>query len=228
MPDEADVKLQSYNIRKNGGFYRRYFKRPLDFMISFLALIVLCPFFFLISILIKLTSKGPIFYTQLRPGKDQKIFKLYKFRTMIQGADRYQKIGVEVYENDQRVTPLGKFLRRFKIDELPQLINVLKGEMSIVGPRPSLPEYLAQYEDWELERFKVRPGLTGLAQVNGNIYLDRKERSAYDVQYVRKVSFVLDLKIVLKTIAVAFYGEEKFINKLSEVDEHVSERDAHK
>ncbi len=214
--------------KKKYGLYRRYFKRPLDFTLSLLALIVLCPFFFFISILIKLTSKGPIFYTQLRPGKDQKIFKLYKFRTMIQGADRYQKIGVEVYENDQRVTPLGKFLRRFKIDELPQLINVLKGEMSIVGPRPSLPEYLAQYEDWELERFKVRPGLTGLAQVNGNIYLDRKERSAYDVQYVRKVSFVLDLKIVLKTIAVAFYGEEKFINKLSEVDEHVSERDAHK
>jgi len=223
MAGEGDKRPQ-----KKYGLYRRYFKRPLDFSLSLLALIVLCPFFFLISILIKLTSKGPIFYTQLRPGKDQKIFKLYKFRTMIQGADRYQKIGVEVYENDQRVTPLGKFLRRFKIDELPQLINVLKGEMSIVGPRPSLPEYLAQYEDWELERFKVRPGLTGLAQVNGNIYLDRKERSAYDVQYVRKVSFILDLKIVLKTIAVAFYGEDKFINKQSEVDEHVLERDAHK
>lgn len=224
MPGGAELKPQ----KEKRGLYRRYFKRPLDFSLSLLALIVLCPFLFLISILIKLTSKGPVFYTQLRPGKDQKIFKLYKFRTMIQGADRYQKVGVEVYENDNRVTPLGKFLRRFKIDELPQLINVLKGEMSIVGPRPSLPEYLAQYEDWELERFKVRPGLTGLAQVNGNIYLDRKERSAYDVQYVRKVSFVLDLEIVLKTIVVAFCGEEKFINKQSEVDGHVLERNAHK
>ncbi len=228
MPDEADVKPQFHDACKNGGLYSRYLKRPLDVLLSLLALIVLSPLFCLISVLIKLTSEGPIFYTQLRPGKDQKVFKLYKFRTMIQGADRYQQVGVEVYEDDNRVTPLGKFLRRSKIDELPQLINVLKGEMSIVGPRPSLPEYLEQYEDWELERFKVRPGLTGLAQVNGNIYLDRKERSAYDVQYVRNVSFALDLKIVLKTVAVAFCGEDKFINKQSEPNAHTLRRDVHK
>ncbi len=194
--------------------YRKYIKRILDFVLSFIALIILSPVFLIIAILIKLDSKGPVFYTQYRVGKGQKLFKIYKFRTMVEGADRYQKIGVEVKNDDSRITSVGKYLRRFKLDELPQLLNILKGDMSFVGPRPTLQEYLGQYETWELKRFEARPGLTGLAQINGNIYLERKERSVYDVEYVKEMSFVSDLKIILKTIAIVLFGEDKFINKV--------------
>jgi len=185
----------------------------MDFILALIALIILLPLLLIVAILIKLDSKGPVFYTQLRPGKNQKVFKVYKFRTMVQGADKYQKVGVEVRKDDNRITSLGRFLRRFKIDELPQLINILKGDMSIVGPRPSLPEYLEQYEKWELDRFLVRPGLTGLAQINGNIYLNRKEKSAYDIRYVKEMSFFLDIKIIIKTVLIVLFGEDKFVNK---------------
>jgi len=188
-------------------------KRLLDFILSLTTLIILSPLLLVVALLIKLDSKGPVFYTQLRPGKNQKVFKVYKFRTMVQGADKHQKVGVEVKQDDSRITSLGRFLRRFKIDELPQLINILKGDMSIVGPRPSLPEYLQQYEEWELERFLVKPGLTGLAQVNGNIYLEREEKSAYDIRYVKEMSFFLDIKIIIKTVAIVLFGEDKFVNK---------------
>jgi len=193
--------------------YARYIKRILDFILSLIAMLLLWPILIIVSVLIKLDSSGPVFYTQLRPGKNQKLFKLYKFRTMIQGADKYQKVGIEVKQDDSRITFLGRFLRRTKIDELPQLINILKGDMSIVGPRPSLPEYLEQYEDWELERFLVRPGLTGLAQINGNIYLKREEKSVYDVKYIKEMSFFLDAKIIIKTVLIVLCGEDKFINK---------------
>src|SRR5690606_9196155 len=144
---------------------------------------------------------------------DMKIFKVYKFRTMVKDAVKYQKVGVEVKGNDSRITNFGKFLRRFKIDELPQLFNVLKGDMSIVGPRPTLPEYLEQYEEWELKRFDVKPGLTGLAQINGNIYLERKEKSLYDIEYIKKIGFFTDMKIIFKTIAIVIFGEDKFVRK---------------
>lgn len=193
--------------------YVQYVKRGCDFILALTALILLLPFLIIVAVLIKLDSPGNIFYTQERPGKNQKVFKVYKFRTMKVGADRRQKVGVEVMKDDDRITPLGKFLRRFKIDELAQLINIVKGDMSIVGPRPTLPEYLDQYEEWEKERFVVRPGLTGLAQVNGNIYLERKQKSKYDVVYVKHVSLWMDIKIILKTVAIVILGEEKFVNK---------------
>ncbi len=193
--------------------YVQYVKRGCDFILALTALILLLPFLIIVAALIKLDSPGNIFYTQERPGKNQKVFKVYKFRTMKVGADRRQKVGVEVMKDDDRITPLGKFLRRFKIDELAQLINIVKGDMSIVGPRPTLPEYLDQYEEWEKERFAVRPGLTGLAQVNGNIYLERKQKSKYDVVYVKHVSLWMDIGIILKTVAIVILGEEKFVNK---------------
>jgi len=190
-----------------------YIKRLLDIVISLMALIFLLPVFILVALMIKLDSNGPIFFIQKRLGKNMKMFNIYKFRTMVPDAVKYQKVGVEVKGDDFRITRIGKILRRFKIDELAQLINVLKGDMSIVGPRPTLPEYIDHYEEWELRRFEVRPGLTGLAQVNGNIYLDRQEKSAYDIKYIEQMSFITDLKIILKTVAIILFGEDRFVNK---------------
>lgn len=193
--------------------YKKYGKRMIDFILSSLAILVLLPVLVIVAILIKIDSPGTVLFVQDRPGKDKKIFKVYKFRTMVVGADRFQKVGIEVKKDDARITPLGRFLRRFKIDELAQLFNILKGDMSIVGPRPTLPEYVEQYEEWELKRFDVRPGLTGLAQVNGNIYLDRTEKSKYDIEYVENITFWNDLKIIFKTVAIVICGEEKFVKK---------------
>ena len=193
--------------------YSKYFKRVLDFGLSLIALLVLSPLLILVAILIKLGSEGPIFFMQERPGKGQKIFKVYKIRTMVKDAVKQQEVGVEVIGSDARITTIGKFLRRFKIDELAQLINILKGDMSIVGPRPTLPEYVSLYEEWELLRFSVRPGLTGLAQINGNIFLKQQEKSVYDVKYIENISFLNDIKIILKTVAIVFLGEEKFVKK---------------
>lgn len=203
--------MESIKIKQT--IYSKYFKRSIDFTLSLIALLALSPLLIIVAILIKIGSEGPIFFRQERPGKNQRIFKVYKFRTMVKDAVKQQKVGVEVVGSDTRITPFGKFLRRFKIDELAQLINILKGDMSIVGPRPTLPEYIEQYEEWELKRFDVRPGLTGLAQINGNIYLDRQEKSAYDVKYIENISFINDIKIILKTVAIVFLGEDKFVNK---------------
>lgn len=210
---QAQSKKEVEFKERHRGIYERYFKRFFDFTVAFFAIIVLLPFMIIICILIKLDSKGPVLFIQERPGKNMKIFKVYKFRTMEEDAVKYQKVGVEVIGNDSRITPFGKILRRFKIDELPQLINILKGDMSIVGPRPTLPDYLEQYEKWELKRFEVRPGLTGLAQINGNIYLERQEKSMFDIKYIDEISFWGDIKIILKTIAIVIFGEDKFINK---------------
>lgn len=203
--------MDSIKIKQT--IYSKYFKRLLDFVLSLIAILILSPLLIVVAILIRIGSEGPVFFRQERPGKAQKIFKVYKFRTMVKDAVKHQKVGIEVIGSDTRITTFGKFLRRFKIDELAQLINILKGDMSIVGPRPTLPEYIEQYEEWELKRFDVRPGLTGLAQINGNIYLDRQEKSAYDVKYIENISFINDIKIILKTVAIVFLGEDKFVNK---------------
>lgn len=201
----------SIQLKDNNGLYKKYIKRFLDFTLSTLALICLSPLLILVSIAIKIDSQGPIFFTQERPGENEKLFKVYKFRTMVEGAVNQQKVGFEVKGNDSRITPLGKFLRRYKIDELAQLINILKGDMSIVGPRPTLPDYISQYEEWEMKRFNSKPGLTGLAQVNGNIYLQRQEKSTYDIIYIEQISFSNDIKIIFKTIAIVIFGEDKFV-----------------
>ncbi len=200
-------------MNAGNGIYARHMKRYLDLIISSAILVLLSPFLAIVALLIKLDSPGGIIYRQARPGKDQVVFDIYKFRTMRMGADRCQKVGVEVMKDDARITPLGRLLRRFKIDELAQLVNVMKGDMSLVGPRPTLPEYLDRYEEWEKKRFSVRPGLTGLAQVNGNIYLTREEKSRYDVMYAEHVSLWSDIRIILKTVAIVLLGEEKFIRK---------------
>lgn len=187
-------------------------KRGFDIFVSFFLIIFLTPILVLIATCIKVTSKGPVFFFQERPGKNGKLFKIFKFRTMELGSEKMIK-GVEVLKNDPRVTKIGKILRRTKIDELPQLINVLKGDMSLVGPRPERVDSLNDYTDEISKRLLVRPGMTGLAQVSGNIYLTLQERYELDIYYVENQNFLLDIKILLRTIGVVLFGEEKYRNQ---------------
>lgn len=188
-------------------------KRFFDIVFSVACLLLLSPFLIISALLVATTSKGPIFFKQGRLGKNGKIFELYKFRTMTH-KDRNNTD--EVFLDNQEVTEIGKILRRLKIDELPQLFNILKGDMSFVGPRPCLPELRKQFDENGEKRLKVRPGLSGLAQINGNIYLEWPERWKYDAEYVDNCSFWLDIKIIFKTFLIVFLGEEKFVKKNNE------------
>lgn len=183
--------------------YRRFIKRLLDFILSLLALIVLSPVFLVISISIKVNSKGPVFFLQERLGKNGKVFKIIKFRTMIVNAEHIGD-GLKIKsENDNRITKVGKILRKTSLDELPQLINVIKGDMSIVGPRPPVtyyPHKFDEYSEKQKKRFEVRPGITGLAQIRVRNSASWDERIEIDVEYVKKVTFTQDVIIILKTI----------------------------
>lgn len=189
-----------------------FIKRCFDVFLSFIGIIALMPFLLLISILIVLTSKGPAIFVQERPGKNKKIFKIYKFRTMKPGSDRMIK-GKEVLNDDDRVTKLGAILRRLKLDELPQLFNILKGNMSLIGPRPERIASLEDYDEEISKRLNVRPGITGLAQVSGNIYLDLLDRYKMDVYYTENFSLRLDIRIFFRTVFVVLLGEKRFKNK---------------
>ena len=189
-----------------------FFKRFADIFLSLLILIIFFPFLLVLAILIKLTSKGPVMFTHERPGKNRKLFKIYKLRTMYLGSETMVK-GQEVLKDDDRITSIGKFLRRAKIDELPQILNIIKGEMSLIGPRPERVASLEEY-NYEIEkRLNVRPGMTGLAQVSGNIYLELEDRYKYDVYYAEHFSILLDIKIILRTFGVVLFGEEKYKHK---------------
>lgn len=187
--------------------YNDIIKRLFDFIIALVLLIICFPFFLLVSILIKLESSGPIFFKQERLGKNGKKFTIYKFRTMY---DKIRDVNAEVFGNNSEVTKVGKILRRFKIDELPQLINVVIGELSLVGPRPWVKKSLDAIGENKDKRLSVKPGLTGLAQVNGNIYISKEERLKFDLIYIEQLSFLIDFKIVLKTFFVLLFGEAKF------------------
>ncbi len=191
--------------------YRNFFKVFLDFTAAFvIILLVLIPML-IIAILVLVESNGPLFFRQQRVGKDLKLFRVFKFRTM---THEKRIVGDQpIIGKADGVTKVGYYLRRYKIDELPQLLNVLLGDMSLVGPRPSVPEQLANMSEEEQRRYSVRPGLTGLAQINGNIHLSWKERFVYDLEYVNKVTFWNDIKIIFKTIFIVVLGEKKFINK---------------
>lgn len=193
----------SLNIQKG-------IKRTLDLVFSFLMLILFLPLWLLVMILIKLDSPGPVFFLDKRPGFNLQFFHVYKFRTMWQDAEKTPK-GQEVMLDDERITRIGRFLRRYKIDEVPQLLNVIKGEMSLVGPRPEAMANLSGYNEDELKRFRIKPGITGLAQVNGNIYISLEERHKYDVYYIENFSLGLDFKIIIRTIGVVLFGEQKFV-----------------
>ncbi|MGI6711912.1 MAG: sugar transferase [Bacillota bacterium] len=178
-------------------------KRLVDFIGALILLVVSSPLLMLFALLIKVTSPGEIFFRQERLGKDGRIFKIYKFRTMVQGA-QFLGSGMYVEENDTRITPLGKWLRETSLDELPQLINVLKGEMSLVGPRPAPLHHLSKYDDTQRKRLLMKPGLTGWAQIKGRNEILWPERIAYDLWYLEHQSLLLDFYIILKTVALVF------------------------
>ncbi|WP_347862233.1 sugar transferase [Salimicrobium sp. PL1-032A] len=187
-------------------------KRFVDIVLSATILITFLPAWVIIAILIKATSEGPVFFLQERPGQNKDIFKVHKFRTMRPGSEKMVK-GQEVMKGDARVTKIGNFLRRTKIDELPQIINVLKGEMSLIGPRPERIESLEDYTHETEKRLNMKPGMTGLAQVSGNIHLPLEDRYKYDVYYVENYSLWLDAKILMRTVGVVILGEEKYVGK---------------
>lgn len=177
-------------------------KRILDIIFSILGILILSPLLLIVAIIIKIESRGSVIFKQKRIGKDGKVFNIYKFRSMVVGAE---KMGTGVYskKGDKRVTRVGKFIRMTSIDELPQLVNILKGEMSVIGPRPVLTYHPWKYEEYteeQLKRFNVRPGVTGWAQIHGRKDVEWNERIKLDVFYVDNISFILDLKIFLKTI----------------------------
>lgn len=187
-------------------------KRIFDICVSLVVLVPFFPVWVIIALLVKLTSPGPVFFLQDRPGKDKKIFKVYKFRTMRPGSETMIK-GVEVMKDDDRVTAIGHFLRRSKLDEIPQCLNVLKGEMSLIGPRPERVASLADYDDEISKRLNMLPGMTGLAQVSGNLYLSLQDRYKLDVYYVEHYSLWLDIKILMRTVGVVLLGEERYVDK---------------
>ncbi|MCA0150371.1 sugar transferase [Rossellomorea vietnamensis] len=198
-------------------------KRLLDIVVSLIVLIPFFPLWLFIAFLIKVTSTGPIMFLQERPGLNKKIFKVYKFRTMKPGSENMVK-GQEVMKDDDRITAIGKFLRRSKLDEIPQVLNVLKGEMSLVGPRPERVSSLADYTKEISKRLHMKPGLTGVAQVSGNIYLSLQDRYRFDVYYVENYSFILDVKIIIRTVGVVLFGEDRYLDKrLVELNNGVNE-----
>jgi len=187
-------------------------KRFFDFLVALVCLIILSPLFLIIAILIKIDSRGIIFFRQERIGKNGKPFLIYKFRTMIDGAIN-KGLGNTVSENDDRITKTGKFLRKWGIDELPQLVNVLKGEMSIVGPRPTLRYQVEKYNDVEKRRLLAKPGLAGWALIHGRNYLTWPERIKYDIWYVDNWSLWIDVKIIFKTFYLIFIKQEGVYGK---------------
>lgn len=211
--DNNRIMLEKKKLSRNT---YEFLKRLMDIICSMSALIVLAPILIVVAILIKIESKGPVIFSQERVGINNKKFKMYKFRSMVVNAEdmkgklekqNERKGPMFKIKNDPRVTTIGRFVRKTSIDELPQLINILKGEMSIVGPRPSLPKEVIQFEPWMLERLKVKPGLTCYWQVQGRDHIEFEDWMRLDVKYVKDRNFLLDIKLIFKTFFV-FLGDQ--------------------
>ena len=186
------------------GLYNKYIKRILDILISLTFIILFSWLYLILVILVRIKLGSPVLFCQERPGYNEKIFKLYKFRTM---TDKRDEKG-NLLPDSERLTKFGSMLRSTSLDELPEMFNILKGDMSLIGPRPLLVEYLPYYTEEERLRHSVRPGLTGLAQVSGRNYLAWNKRLARDVEYVNHISFIMDVRIIIKTIMVVFKKED--------------------
>jgi undecaprenyl phosphate N,N'-diacetylbacillosamine 1-phosphate transferase len=201
---QTEVRSNTVQLVNNGGVYRKYIKRPMDFILSLCAIIVLAPVLLIIAILVRVKLGSPILFKQKRPGLNENIFTLYKFRTM---TDERDETG-ELLPDEIRLTRFGKLLRSTSLDELPELFNIIKGDMSIVGPRPLLIQYLPLYDDHQKRRHEVRPGLSGHAQVNGRNAISWEDKFELDVEYVDNVSFIGDWKIIFLTLKKAFMRED--------------------
>lgn len=193
--------------------YKKFFKRPIDILCALLAITVFSWLYIIVAILVRIKLGSPILFKQERPGKDGKIFMLYKFRTMTDAKDEDGNL----LPDDVRLTKFGRLLRKTSLDELPEAFNILKGDMSVVGPRPLLVEYLPYYTEEERHRHDVRPGLTGLAQVNGRNTISWENRFAWDIEYVNGISFVGDLRIVFFTVKNVFFTSDVSMEKELEV-----------
>lgn len=183
--------------------YKTIFKRFFDFIASFIGLLVLSPLFIIVTIGLFFANQGKPFFCQRRPGKNGEIFNIIKFKTM---NDKRDSLG-KLLSDELRLTKIGAFVRKTSLDEIPQLINVIKGEMSLIGPRPLLPEYLNLYNDFQARRNVVKPGITGWAQVNGRNTISWEQKFEYDVWYVDRINFLLDMKILLLTVKKVFVSE---------------------
>ena len=183
--------------------YRKYIKRLLDIIISLCGIIVLSPVYLILGVLVRAKLGAPVIFKQDRPGKDEMVFQLYKFRSMTDERDE----NGELLPDDVRLTPFGKKLRSTSLDELPELFNILKGDMSLIGPRPLLVRYLPRYNDFQRRRHDVRPGLTGLAQINGRNAITWEKKFEYDVEYVNELSFALDARIFMGTVRAVLKKE---------------------
>ena len=196
-------------------FYERFMKRPMDFLLSLFALIILSPVLIVVAILVRVKLGSSVIFSQPRPGKNEKIFKLYKFRTMTNQKDS----NGQLLPDSVRLTKFGKFLRSTSLDELPSLLNILKGDLSIVGPRPLLVQYLPLYNEEQRRRHEVRPGLTGLAQVNGRNAISWEQKFEFDVKYVDNITLLNDIKVVLLTVKKVFIREGISSNNSSTMEE---------
>lgn len=205
--------LRDFCLNKMGvlDMYSRFGKRLFDVLFSGCILVAVFPILLLVYILIKMFMKGDALFVQRRVGLDGKFFRLFKFRTMVQDA-RFARNGLEVLEGDKRVTFIGKYLRKSSLDELPQLLNVFIGDLSIVGPRPALPEQVRYYSENQLQRFKVKPGITGLATINGRCAIPWSERIEFDIKYISNINFSNDVKIILKTALVVIGGKNTYFD----------------
>lgn len=203
MTTQERTRAVTYTPVKQGGAYARYWKRALDILLSGMALIVLSPVLVIVAILVRTKLGSPVLFRQERPGKGERIFKMYKFRSMTDARDENGAL----LSDEVRLTKFGRLLRSTSLDELPELWNIFKGDMSIVGPRPLLVKYLPLYNEAQRHRHDVRPGLTGLAQVNGRNALTWEEKFSYDVAYVENVTFLQDLRIVFATVGKVFHRE---------------------
>lgn len=183
--------------------YKSFFKRVFDFVLALLGLCLLSPLFLMVTIGLFFANQGKPFFFQNRPGKNEKIFKIIKFKTMNDKKDIHGNLLLDAH----RLTKVGSFVRKTSLDEIPQLINVLRGDMSLIGPRPLLPEYLLLYNEFQKQRHSVRPGITGWAQINGRNTISWKEKFEYDIWYVKKMSLFLDLKVIFKTFQKVIKSE---------------------
>ena len=206
------------NQHKPYGPYEKYFKRVLDVFCGLAALLVFWWLYIIVAVLVRVKLGSPVLFKQERPGKNEEIFKLYKFRTMTDARDENGNL----LPDEVRLTKFGRALRATSLDELPEVFNILKGEMSLVGPRPLTIQYLPYYSEEERHRHDVRPGLSGLAQVNGRNFIDWDHRLAFDVQYVKKITFIGDLRIILQT-ALKFVKKEDIAVDTNKVEPNFAE-----